>query len=390
MNLYADDLQALNFGALSNAPFLVPNPSSHQITSCTRSPSLSTFMGCSPVARHSFSSPFENSARQGFASPNLPTASSCVVGSSPASFYAAENWIGFPQLDHHSAALQTLPKLAKTASETRFLNPAAVAPSFCRDNAPALDSVVPRPLIPRNRIPSFEDNFNKFSCGDPSRQVIYDPSVGCGLSSSSMEKMNFQIQTEKLLPRTLSSAPTTCASVSSGTALSSKTRIRWTQDLHDRFVECVNRLGGAEKATPKGILKLMNSSGLTIYHVKSHLQKYRIAKHMPESAEGKFERRAALNVPELDPKIGIQITEALRLQLDVQMRLHEQLEIQKSLQLRIEAQSKRLQQMFEEQAKPNKSPVDAENLNILFSNNSVIEDAQLLCLQDVSQNNNYS
>lgn len=27
---------------------------------------------------------------------------------------------------------------------------------------------------------------------------------------------------------------------------SSKTRIRWTQDLHDRFVDCVNRLGGPD------------------------------------------------------------------------------------------------------------------------------------------------
>ncbi|KAL7235946.1 hypothetical protein ACSBR1_019262 [Camellia fascicularis] len=73
----------------------------------------------------------------------------------------------------------------------------------------------------------------------------------------------------------------------SGSAISSKTRIRWTQDLHDHFVECVNHLGGAEKATPKAILKLMDSEGLTIiFHVKSHLQKYRIAKYMPDSAEG--------------------------------------------------------------------------------------------------------
>ncbi|KVI03505.1 Homeodomain-like protein [Cynara cardunculus var. scolymus] len=71
-----------------------------------------------------------------------------------------------------------------------------------------------------------------------------------------------------------------------GTIMPSKTRIRWTQDLHDRFVECVSCLGGAEKATPKAILKLMDSEGLTIFHVKSHLQKYRIAKYLPESAKG--------------------------------------------------------------------------------------------------------
>ncbi|XP_010520045.1 PREDICTED: myb family transcription factor PHL5-like isoform X2 [Tarenaya hassleriana] len=175
------------------------------------------------------------------------------------------------------------------------------------------------------------------------------------INSSNVTQLNFSSQNNQYNqsnPRFHRPNP----SPSSREVVGSKTRIRWTQDLHEKFVECVNRLGGAEKATPKAILKLMDSEGLTIFHVKSHLQKYRIAKYIPDSQEGKYEKKAC----EKEMHTGVQIKEALQLQLDVQRHLHEQLEIQRSLQLRIEEQGKQLKMMLEQQQKTKESLFKAQ------------------------------
>ncbi|XP_021738038.1 myb family transcription factor PHL13-like [Chenopodium quinoa] len=160
-----------------------------------------------------------------------------------------------------------------------------------------------------------------------------------------------QTQQQHPLPSREASVP---ANPTSSTQ--NKARMRWTPELHESFVDAVNQLGGSERATPKGVLKLMNVEGLTIYHVKSHLQKYRTARVRPESPERDLEKKSGSTeqVSSVDLKTSVTITEALRMQMEVQKQLHEQLEIQRKLQLQIEEQGKYLLQMLENQNKAEK------------------------------------
>lgn len=55
-----------------------------------------------------------------------------------------------------------------------------------------------------------------------------------------------------------------------------KSQLKWTPELHARFVEAVERCGGHKNATPKQVQMYMNVEGVSVIHVKSHLQKHRL------------------------------------------------------------------------------------------------------------------
>uniref|UniRef100_A0A0E0LEE3 HTH myb-type domain-containing protein n=1 Tax=Oryza punctata TaxID=4537 RepID=A0A0E0LEE3_ORYPU len=153
--------------------------------------------------------------------------------------------------------------------------------------------------------------------------------------------------------------PPLCVQGDSGLVLTTdpKPRLRWTVELHDRFVDAVTQLGGPDKATPKTIMRVMGVKGLTLYHLKSHLQKFRLGKqhkdfndHSVKDAMD-MQRNAASSSSGIMGRSmndrSVHVNEALRMKMEVQRRFHEQLEVQKHLQMRVEAQGKYMQSILE-------------------------------------------
>ncbi|XP_020244550.1 protein PHOSPHATE STARVATION RESPONSE 1-like isoform X2 [Asparagus officinalis] len=305
-----------------------------------------------------------------FMLPSLSNSGAKCVGSTLDAFYAAERLMGFPNFGYQLDTLPSFSQSAKDSLESQLsMNSENLSDSVsCREGT--LESLVKLPVQGGCNSMVFDDA-QRFPDGSPQNCFVV-----CDPLNSLVNDPSLQSENDKGLSKI------------STVVAPNKTRIRWSQDLHAKFVESVNILG---EATPKGILKLMNSEGLTIYHVKSHLQKYRSAKFLPESSLGKADRRASTSEAEqIDPKTGLQITETLRMQLEVQRSLHEQLEVQRKLQIRIEEQGKKLQKMFEEQLKANGSTFEQENSETLAPNEDTVslEDDQILIPEEGSRNTN--
>ncbi|XP_076894684.1 myb family transcription factor PHL11-like [Bidens hawaiensis] len=181
-----------------------------------------------------------------------------------------------------------------------------------------------------------------------------------------------------------------------------KPRLRWTADLHDRFVDAVTKLGGPDKAKPKSVLRLMGLKGLTLYHLKSHLQKYRLGQQAKKQNNGDLNNENSGDSYEPfnmhstgtssnslrtnhEPAGDIPIADALICQIEAQKRLQEKFEVQKKLQMRIETQGKYLQGILENAQK-------SLSLDMNSSGNLEATRAELtnfnLALSDLMQNLN--
>ncbi|RDX63539.1 Transcription factor HHO5, partial [Mucuna pruriens] len=104
----------------------------------------------------------------------------------------------------------------------------------------------------------------RFSLMTPASEASHSNSKSvCGDNSSGSSLRRVEVQSQPQLPQHMQQNPR-------------KQRRCWSPELHRRFVDALQQLGGAQVATPKQIRELMQVEGLTNDEVKSHLQKYRL------------------------------------------------------------------------------------------------------------------
>lgn len=185
------------------------------------------------------------------------------IGSPGSAFFATERYMGLPFYDYpdNNPNLcpeipknfdDQIPRLQQSVGESLFVDQSSVeqaktgfgsfesAGSCTGDQYKSTFSE--KPYSERDRIMQlkrklFEDNYDT-----PEKRQA---SVPCDIDSGiSLSHNSYGYQVKNMGQSTGASGNALVPSAT--TAISCKTRIRWSQDLHDRFVECVNRLGGSE------------------------------------------------------------------------------------------------------------------------------------------------
>ncbi|CAH2053880.1 unnamed protein product, partial [Thlaspi arvense] len=167
-------------------------------------------------------------------------------------------------------------------------------------------------------------------------------------------------------------------SPSSGLVLTTdpKPRLRWTAELHERFVDAVSHLGGPDKATPKTIMRVMGVKGLTLYHLKSHLQKFRLGKqpHKEHNQNHSINIRDTTNrASMLDLQRNVVFTtphiigrNVNEMQMEVQRRIEEEVEVERQVNQRIEAQGKYMESMLEKACETQEASLTKDYSTLFF------------------------
>ncbi|XP_010499411.1 PREDICTED: myb family transcription factor PHL12-like isoform X1 [Camelina sativa] len=171
---------------------------------------------------------------------------------------------------------------------------------------------------------------------------------------------------------------------SSGLVLTTdpKPRLRWTAELHERFVDAVTHLGGPDiEATPKTIMRVMGVKGLTLYHLKSHLQKFRLGKqpHKEHNQNHSINIRDTNRASMLDLRrnavfttspliIGRNMNE---MQMEVQRRIEEEVELERQVNQRIEAQGKYMDSMLEKACETQEASLTKDYSTLFFDRTNI-------------------
>uniref|UniRef100_A0A1J3HID7 Myb family transcription factor APL n=1 Tax=Noccaea caerulescens TaxID=107243 RepID=A0A1J3HID7_NOCCA len=170
---------------------------------------------------------------------------------------------------------------------------------------------------------------------------------------------------------------------SSGLVLTTdpKPRLRWTTELHERFVDAVSHLGGPDKATPKTIMRVMGVRGLTLYHLKSHLQKFRLGKqpHKEHSHGHSINIRDANNrASMLDLQRNVVFTtphitgrNMNEMQMEVQRRIEEEVEVERQVNQRIAAQGKYMESMLEKARETQEASLTKDYSALFFDRTNI-------------------